>query len=45
MRRYRTGGTPWTVLIDPDGVVQFNDFHIAPDKAIDLIDRMLDDDA
>jgi hypothetical protein len=28
MRKYRSGGTPWTVIIDPDGKVVFNDFHI-----------------
>ena len=28
MRRYRTGGTPWVIIIDKKGVVQFNDFHV-----------------
>ena len=27
MQRYRTGGTPWTVLIDRQGRIRFNDFH------------------
>jgi len=27
MQRYRTAGTPWTVLIDRQGRVQFNDFR------------------
>ncbi|MEM7352125.1 MAG: TlpA disulfide reductase family protein [Acidobacteriota bacterium] len=40
MRKYRTGGTPWTVLIDRGGVVRFNDFHIQPEQAIALIDRL-----
>ena len=26
MRDYRTGGTPWTVIIDRAGVIRFNDF-------------------
>jgi hypothetical protein len=26
MRDYRTGGTPWTVIIDKQGVIRFNDF-------------------
>lgn len=30
MRAYRTGGTPWTILIDKTGVVRFNDFHLTP---------------
>ena len=41
MRRYRTGGTPWTVIIDRKGIVRFNDFHIRPDSAVALIDRLL----
>ena len=31
---YRTGGTPWMVLISPDRQVVFNDFGIDVDKAI-----------
>lgn len=41
MQRYRTGGTPWTVIIGRDGVVRYNDFHIQPEAAVSLIDRML----
>lgn len=41
MRRYRSGGTPWTVIIDRKGVVRYNDFSIKPDQAIVLIDRLL----
>ncbi len=40
MRKYRTGGTPWTVIIDPGGVVRFNGFNIQPEQAIALIDRL-----
>ena len=40
MVRYRTGGTPWTIIIGPDGVVRFNDFHISAEKAGVLIDRL-----
>jgi len=40
MARYRTGGTPWTIIIGPDGVVRFNDFHITAEKAGALIDRL-----
>ena len=35
MRSYRTGGTPWVVIIDPDGKVLFNDYHINADKLIE----------
>jgi peroxiredoxin len=38
MRRYRSGGTPWIILIDPNGVVRFNHFRIQPQKAIAMIE-------
>lgn len=41
MQRYRTGGTPWTVIIDREGTVRYNDFHVDPDEAVALIDRLL----
>jgi thiol-disulfide isomerase/thioredoxin len=34
MGSYRTGGTPWVVIINPEGVVVFNDFHIDIEKLI-----------
>lgn len=37
MIRYRTGGTPWLILIDPDGSVVFNDFHADRQKLINYI--------
>lgn len=41
MRRYRSGGTPWTVIIGRDGVVRFNGFRIAPKQAIALVNELL----
>ena len=41
MKRYRSGGTPWTIIIDRDGVVRYNDFSIEPQYAIALIGRLL----
>ncbi len=41
MTHYHTGGTPWTILIDLDGVVRFNDFHIQPHIAMEMIESML----
>jgi thiol-disulfide isomerase/thioredoxin len=32
-RRYRSGGTPWTVIIDRNGIVRFNAFKVVPDQA------------
>ena len=34
MRDYRTGGTPWVIIIDPNGRVVFNGYHINIDKLI-----------
>lgn len=34
MRDYRTGGTPWQVLINPEGRVIFDGFHVDTGKAI-----------
>jgi thiol-disulfide isomerase/thioredoxin len=41
MRDYRTGGTPWVVIINPDGQVVYNHFHINPDKFIDHLKQTL----
>lgn len=41
MRDYRSGGTPWTVIIDPAGKVVFNNFHIDAEPAVALIDMLL----
>jgi len=42
MRRYRSGGTPWTVIVDRAGIVRFNGFQIRGDDAIRQIARMLE---
>lgn len=36
MEDYRTGGTPWFILIGPDNKVIFNDFGLDADKLIQL---------
>ena len=41
MRRYRTGGTPWVVIIDPSGRVVYNDYHLDVGKLIEFIKRNL----
>ena len=41
MREYRSGGTPWTVIIDPNGGVVYNQFHIEADRATELINVIL----
>ncbi len=37
MARYRSGGTPWVVIIDRNGVVRYNDFHVGVDQADKVI--------
>jgi hypothetical protein len=41
MRDYRSGGTPWTVIINQEGKVIYNLFHIEPDQAVAVIQRLL----
>jgi len=41
MGAYRTGGTPWIVIVDKNGKVVFNDFHISARRAIEMIERQL----
>ncbi len=37
MKNDRTGGTPWIIVIQSDGKVVFNDFHINIEYCIDFI--------
>lgn len=37
MINYRSGGTPWLVLVAPDGTVVFNDFHANSDSLIEFV--------
>ncbi len=41
MQRYLTGGTPWLILINPDGLVVFNDFHVNRDKLIEYVGEQI----
>lgn len=41
MFNYRTGGTPWVVIIDQNGIVVFNHFHIEESQATRLITELL----
>ena len=42
MADYRTGGTPWTVLIGPDRRVLFNDFQIDAQQVGQAFARLLE---
>lgn len=37
MKSFRTGGTPWIIVIAPDGRVVFNDFHVNVDRLIEYV--------
>jgi methionine-R-sulfoxide reductase len=41
MQRYRSGGTPWFIVIDPQNVVAFNGFHLDAERLIELLERMV----
>lgn len=41
MLNYRTGGTPWMIVIEPGGTVAYNDYHINGDKFIELLKKEL----
>ncbi len=40
MRNYRTGGTPWTIIIDKQGIIRFSNFHLSVDEAVALINKL-----
>ena len=40
MYDYRTGGTPWFILIDQEGRVVFNDFHLNTEKTIEYLKQV-----
>ncbi|MFK7994579.1 MAG: peroxiredoxin family protein [Granulosicoccus sp.] len=37
MVNYRTGGTPWLILVNPQGVVVFNQFHVDSEALIEYV--------
>lgn len=41
MRNYRSGGTPWLVLISPTGIVHYNGFHVESDALIGHVEARL----
>ena len=40
MKHYRSGGTPWTVIIDASGQVVYNAYHIKVNQAVALLSRL-----
>lgn len=41
MVSYRTGGTPWLILINPEGQVAYNGFQVHSDKLIEFIESQV----
>lgn len=41
MLSYRTGGTPWIIVIEPGGTVAYNDYRIDGDRFIELLKEEL----
>lgn len=41
MRLYRSGGTPWTVIIDQTGKVIFNEFHLGSKRGELILKKLL----
>ena len=39
-KAYKPGGTPWMVVVDKRGIVQYNDFFLDPPNAVQLIDSL-----
>ena len=39
MEDYRSGGTPWFIVIDPKGEVIFNDFRLDADRVIAAFEK------
>lgn len=38
---YRTGGTPWWVVVNKDGIIEFNGHFIDYDKAVENLDELI----
>jgi thiol-disulfide isomerase/thioredoxin len=39
---YKTGGTPWWVIVNPEGKVDYNGFYLNPDVAVENLEKILD---
>lgn len=43
MKDYKTGGTPWNIILDKEHKVVFNNFRIEAASAIKLIEKILNE--
>jgi len=44
MTDYKTGGTPWVIIIDKAQKVRFNNFRLPVDEGIEAINQLLEED-
>ena len=44
MHNYRTGGTPWFIVIGTGGSVIYNDFQIDAEKAVKVLKKLAEDE-
>ena len=42
MMKYKTGGTPWVIIIDRENKIKFSNFHLENSEAISLIDQLVE---
>ena len=42
MVKYFTGGTPWLILIDPEGKVAYNNYHVDSGKLIEYVAEQIE---
>ncbi len=40
MQNYQTGGTPWTIIVDKQGIIRFSNFHLSVAQAVDMINKL-----
>jgi thiol-disulfide isomerase/thioredoxin len=45
LRRYRGGGTPWTIIIDKQGVVRSNGFRLQPSQGKEMLKMLIKESA
>jgi len=43
MRKYFTGGTPWLILINPQGTVVYNNYHVDSKKLIEYVAEQVEE--
>ncbi len=38
---YKTGGSPWWVIVNPEGIVDYNGFYLNPEVAVENLEKIL----